>query len=203
MTRGFALRLLVCAALPSGLMMSSMSGHAQSSAGQPAPQWTTLLDGTTLKGWNTVGTANWTIVNNAVEANAGSGFLVTPESYGDFELRAEIWADEPANSGIFIRCSDPKTITPANAYEVNIFDQRPDPKYRTGAIVNVAEPAALVSAAGRWNVLEIVARGPRLIVTLNGTKTVDVEHRGHVTGPVALQYMAGVVRFRSVRIRPL
>lgn len=172
-------------------------------AGQPAAAWMTLLDGTTLKGWNTIGTANWTIVNNAVEANAGAGFLVTPVSYGDFELRAEIWTDDNANSGIFIRCADPKNVTPANAYEVNIFDKRPDPRYRTGAIVDVAEPAATVNAAGRWNMLEVRAQGPHLVVTLNGTKTVDVEHQGHVAGPIALQYMAGVVRFRTVQIRPL
>lgn len=30
-------------------------------------------------------------------------------------------------------------ITAMNAYEVNIFDTRPDPTYRTGAIVNVSK----------------------------------------------------------------
>jgi hypothetical protein len=198
MTRGLGLRLLALVALSLGFL--SLPARI---TGQTAPAWTTLLDGTTLKGWNTIGTANWTIVNNAVEANAGAGFLVTPATYSNFELRAEVWADEDANSGIFIRCADPKSVTPANAYEVNIFDKRPDPRYRTGAIVDVAEPAATVNAAGRWNTLEILAEGPRLVVTLNGTKTVDVEHQGHVAGPIALQYMAGVVRFRSVRIRPL
>jgi hypothetical protein len=29
------------------------------------------------------------------------------------------------NSGVFIRCTDPNKITATNAYEVNIFDQRP------------------------------------------------------------------------------
>jgi hypothetical protein len=198
MTRGLGVRLLALASLSLGFL--SVPARI---AGQPQAPWTTLLDGTTLKGWNRLGTANWTIVNNAVEANAGAGFLVTPAGYTDFELRAEIWADEDANSGIFIRCADPKSVTPANAYEVNIFDKRPDPKYRTGAIVDVAEPAAVVNAAGRWNTLEILAQGPRLVVTLNGTRTVDVEHQDHVAGPIALQYMAGVVRFRSVRIRPL
>ena len=197
MTRGFAGRLLTVAVL-----LCSGIAYPATISGQMS-QWTTILDGTTLKGWNTVGTANWSIVNGAIEANAGSGFLVTPVAYTDFELRAEVWADESANSGIFIRCADPKSVTPANSYEVNIFDKRPDPKYRTGAIVDVAEPAAEVNAAGRWNTLEILAQGPRLVVTLNGTKTVDVEHSGHVSGPIALQYMAGVVRFRSVHVRAL
>ena len=41
---------------------------------------------------------------------------------------------------MFIRCEDPKTINAMNAYEVNIFDKRPDQAYRTGAIVDVAKP---------------------------------------------------------------
>ena len=64
-----------------------------------------------------------------------------------------------------LRCSDPKTITAANAYEVNIFDQRPDPAYRTGAIVNVAKPLAMVNAGGKWNTLEITAKGTKMTVS--------------------------------------
>jgi hypothetical protein len=32
---------------------------------------------------------------------------------------------------------------------------------------------------------------------------VDVEHTGHQRGPIALQYGAGIVKFRNVKIRPL
>src|SRR2546430_8381151 len=37
-----------------------------------------------------------------------SGFLVTKNAYGDFQLRVEFWAGPDANSGIFIRCTDPE-----------------------------------------------------------------------------------------------
>ncbi len=57
----------------------------------------------------------------------------------------------------------------ANAYEVNIYDKRPDPVYRTGGIVNVASPMAQIDAAGQWNTYEITAEGSRLVVKLNGT----------------------------------
>ena len=100
----------------------------------------TILDGTSLKGWNVVGNANWSVADGAVQASMGTGFLVTPESYTDFQITADFWVTDDANSGIFIRCSDPKTITAMNAYEVNIFDKRPDQAYRTGAIVDVAKP---------------------------------------------------------------
>ena len=94
-------------------------------------------------------------------------------------------------------------ITAMNCYEVNIFDKRPDPAYRTGAIVNVAKPAAQIDAAGKWNTLDITAQGTHLMVTLNGTKTVDVQDKMFAKGVIALQYGAGTVKFRNVRFRTL
>jgi len=121
-----------------------------------------------------------------------------------FDLRAEFWVSRDANSGIFIRCSDRDRITAANAYEVNIFDTRPDPTYGTGAIVDVAKVFPMPKAGGRWNVMEIRARGDAFSVALNGRRTVDfARDTAHAAGPVALQYGAGVVKFRSVRISAL
>ena len=161
----------------------------------------TILDGTSMKGWNVVGNANWTVVDGAVQATMGTGFLVTPESYGDFQLTAEIWVSDDANSGIFIRCSDPKTISQNNAYEVNVFDKRPDPAYRTGAIVDVAKPLTMVNAGGKWNTMDITARGTQLTVLFNGQKTVDVKDNKYARGPIALQYGAGTVKFRNVKLK--
>jgi hypothetical protein len=173
-------------------------------AAQGQGGWTTLFDGTSLKGWNRLGDANWEIVDGAVQATKGmTSFLVTPASYDNFQITLEFWASDDANSGVFIRCQDPKNITAMNAYEVNIYDKRPDPAYRTGAIVDVAKPMVNLNAGGRWNTFDITAQGTKLIVIMNGMKTVDVDHKGHTRGPIALQYGAGTVRFRNVKIRTL
>lgn len=165
--------------------------------------WSTLFDGTSLDAFDPIGNANWELVDGAVQADQGSGFLVTKDAYADFELTLEFWVDEPANSGIFIRCADPSQVTDRNSYEVNIYDTRPDQTYRTGGIVHIASPTSVINAGGQWNTYRIVAEGPRLRVTLNGTDVVDVEDSQFASGPIALQYGAGVVRFRNVRIRPL
>jgi hypothetical protein len=184
------------------VMLTGFSG-ADSSRLDGQSGWTTLFDGSSLKGWNIVGDANWEVVDGAVQATRGTGFLVTPMSYGDFQITLEFWVSDDANSGVFIRCADPKTITAANSYEVNVFDQRPDPSYRTGGIVDVAKPSAMLNTGGKWNTYDITAQGSKLVVVLNGTKTVDVDHKGHTRGPIALQYGAGTVKFRNVRIRTL
>ena len=165
--------------------------------------WTTLFDGSNLNNFNPIGSANWEIADGAVGADSGSGFLVTKESYADFELTLEFWVDEPANSGIFVRCADAMSVTDRNSYEVNIYDTRADQTYRTGGIVHIAAPNSVIMTAGKWNSYEIKAEGSRLMVTLNGEDMVDVQDTQFADGPIALQYGLGIVKFRNVRVRGL
>ena len=165
--------------------------------------WITLFDGTNLDHWNTTGDANWRIVDDVVQADAGSGMLVSRIAYRDFEIRLEFWVDANSNSGVFIRCQNPTEISPTSCYEVNIFDTRPDQSGRSGAIVDVAPPLAVVNTEGQWNTYEIRAEGTHLLVKLNGTTTVDVQDGKLSEGPFTLQYGAGAVKFRNVQIRPL
>jgi hypothetical protein len=116
----------------------------------------------------------------------------------------EFWVDDDANSGVFIRCQNPGEIGANNAYEVNIYDKRPDQAYRTGAIVDVAKPASVINTGGAWNTFLITARGTQLTVVLNNIRTVDVASSLYPRGPIALQYGgSGTVRFRKVEIRRL
>jgi hypothetical protein len=189
--------LFVCLAAVS----TSHQASGQSDAG-----WITLFDGKNLDNWSPIGDANWKIVDGVVQADKATvnSYLVSKDMYKDFQLRAEFWVSDDANSGIFIRCADPKSVTSKNAYEVNIFDKRPDPSYGTGAIVDVAKAATVLKAGGKWNVYEITAKGPEFTVTLNGTRTVDgAKDSRHPSGHIALQYGAGVVKFRKVEIKLL
>ena len=149
-------------------------------------------------------------------ADKGNGFLVSKNTYGDFELKAAFWVDDDANSGIFIRCSDAAKVTGSNAYEVNIWDRRPDPTYGTGAIVNIAKVSPMPKSAGKWNTFEITAKGATFNVVLNGQKTITDAHDSKcASGHIALQHGlglkdangvqsdGGVVKFRRVDIRAL
>ena len=186
-----------------GLLIGGLGLQAAAGAAVQGGGWTTLFDGSSLDGWNVLGDANWELEDDAVRADSGRGFLVTPRSYGDFELTLEFWVDEPANSGIFVRCADGQSVRDDNSYEVNIFDTRPDQTYRTGGVVHFAAPTSVINTPGRWNTYEIRAEGTRLTVRLNGTQTVDMNDSTYASGPIALQYGAGVVKFRNVRIREL
>jgi len=189
-------------------------GCSPQMSGQGDAGWVTLLDGSnakTLDNWNRVGDANWRLEDGAVVADKGKGGnLVSKNSYKDFQIRAEFWADHNTNSGIYIRITDPKTISSKSAYEVNIYDQRPESEYGTGAIVNVGKVSPMPKAGGKWNTYEITAKGPRLTVVLNGIKTVDIQHGQFPEGPIALQFgtlekgaPGGPIKWRKVQIKPL
>lgn len=160
-----------------------------------------------LENWTRIGDANWQAADGAISADKktekASSYLVSKTSYADFAIHAEFWVSDDANSGIFIRCAEPTNISSKTCYEVNIYDKRPDPTFGTGAIVDVASVSPMPKAGGKWNTFDITAKGTRLTVTLNGIRTVDTQDSRLASGPFALQYDAGTVRFRDVSIRPL
>jgi hypothetical protein len=179
----------------------------------PGSGWTTLIDGEKgLDNFERVGDANWRGEGGAIVADKGKGgFLLSKTTYKDFELRVEFWADHNANSGIYMRCSEPKNLTDKTCYEANIFDQRPDQTYATGGIVHRGKVLKPVKAGGQWNVYEITVRGSKMTVVLNGTKTAEIDNVESSSGPIALQYgtlppkgaPGGAIRWRKVQIKPL
>ena len=200
------MRTRTAAALAAIALAAALAGCA--GMGPGGGGWIPLVDGTRgLENFRRVGDANWVAADGAIQASSGGrepGYLVTHNSYRDFVIRAEFWASDDANSGIFVRCQDPNRITDENCYEANIFDQRPDPTYGTGAIVKVAKlEAPMIKAGGRWNTYEMTAKGDHLVLVLNGVKTVDVRDAKLAQGPVALQWGRGTIKWRKVEIRPL
>lgn len=195
-----------------GLLAAALGLAGCSSLPGVGGGWINLIDGNNgLENFNRIGEANWRAEDGAIVADKGAGgYLVTKKSYKDFQIRAEFWADHTTNSGIFLRASNPAKIEAVSSYEVNIFDQRPDPLYGTGAIVDVAKVVPMPKAGGKWNVYEVTAKGSRLTVVLNGVQTVDVQDRKFSQGPFALQYAlgaknipGGAIKWRKVQIREL
>src|SRR5580765_49421 len=189
-----------------GLLVAGLAVFGCSSMSSGGGGWETLIDGNKgMENFNPIGDANWRSEGGAIVADKGKGGnLVSKKSYKDFQIRAEFWADHTTNSGIYIRCTIPAKVSSASAYEVNSYDQRPEPAYGTGAIVDVAKVVPMPKAGGKWNTYEITARGPRMIIVLNGVQTVDVQDGKFPEGPIALQFgngpkdaPGGVIKWRK------
>jgi hypothetical protein len=187
---------LVVAAAVSGV--PGVSAQTAAVAG-----WTSLFNGKNLDNWTVTGNANWRVVDGVIEADMPRGFLLSKDSYADFDLRAEIWVTPDSNGGVLFRITNPKDPGIENGYELNINDKRADQTGRTGAIVNVAKPLVQLDAGNKWTTIEISARGPHLTAKLNGTLVAEADDAKYARGPVSLQAAGGLVRYRNVQIRPV
>src|SRR5690348_12922842 len=169
--------------------------------------WTTLFDGKSLDGWSQVGHSNWHVADGNLIADkmegTEAGYLVSNKSYKNFIVRVEFWPSDDANSGIYFRCLDPKKITDRTCYEANIFDQRKDPSYGTGAITRYVEVDPMPKAGGKWNTYEITVNGRDITVVLNGQTTAKLRNGMFDEGPIALQHGAGAIKIRKVQVKPL
>jgi hypothetical protein len=174
---------------------------------QQGEGWIVLFDGKNMGDWDQAGETNWRIEEGAIVADKRTSktpaYLVSKKPYKDFMLYVEFWASDDANSGIFLRCLDGQKINDRTCYEVNIFDQRKDPTYGTGAITRYVEVDPMPKAGGKWNTYEITIKGRQLSVVLNGQKTAELHNGMFQEGPIALQHGAGVIKFRKVAIKPL
>jgi hypothetical protein len=174
--------------------------------GSDKAPWETLIDGQEgLQNWNRTGDGNWLALHGAIQidrkTNKDAAFLYSKKSYTDFEMYVEFWADEDANSGVFFRITNTKTINTKGGYEVQIFDK--NPPFPTASMVNLAKAAPTFKAAGKWNTFLITAKGPRLTVVMNGQPAVELDNAAFPTGPIGLQYNSGTVKFRKLMIKPL
>ncbi|MEQ9566877.1 MAG: DUF1080 domain-containing protein, partial [Pseudomonadales bacterium] len=93
------------------------------------------------EGWFMDGDAAWTFDNGELTGTVtdGAGFVMTDKTYKNFELELEFYPSDSINSGVFVRCEG-HAITATECYEINIWDARPDPEYRTGAVVLKSAP---------------------------------------------------------------
>jgi hypothetical protein len=176
--------------------------------------WTTVVDGEKgLQNFDRVGDANWRAEGGAIVADKATqnSYLVTKNSYKDFQIHAEFWADKLTNSGLFLRLQDRSKVSGSNAYEVNIYDERPGQEYSTAAIVDFAKVPVPgpYKAAGKWNTFDVTAKGSNITVVFNGVKTAEMTDAKLLEGPFALQFglhgkgPGDIIKWRKVQIKPL
>jgi thiamine biosynthesis lipoprotein len=117
---------------------------------------------------------------------AGHGELATVRDYTDFELTLEFELAPKANSGLYLRAARDAENPSYQGAEVQLIDDLGWeaaygaallPYQRTGGLYAVQAPPAekLLHPPGKWNRLEVLCRGPRLAVALNGLVLYDLD----------------------------
>jgi len=192
---------------------------ALATAGEPVP----LFDGESFDGWEGDTGLTWRIVDGVIEGGSMAGnprneFLATTERYGDFHLRLEyklVGSEGFVNGGVQFRSE--RLEEPAHemrGYQADIghgysgflYDES-----RRRRFLAKADPelVARIEKPGEWNRYEVIAKGSRIRIRLNGRETVDyIEREEGIAdeGRIALQIHGdckAVISFRELTIEEL
>jgi thiamine biosynthesis lipoprotein len=122
----------------------------------------------------------------AIPSKEPSGYLRTKEDFADFRLKLEFKLARMANSGLFLRGARDGSNPAYSGCEIQLLDdfnweaekktELKDWQF-TGSLYG-AVPAGLKNAMrpiGEWNSLEVLYRGTRIAVALNGVTLYDVD----------------------------
>ena len=210
------------------LTLFSVSLMASTQTFQPGPDkdWKPLFDGKTTAGWHTYGKDHagkgWIIEDGAIHLDAENkknwqpgdgGDLVTDEEFQDFHLKLDWKVGPNANSGIiFFVKEDPATYpnTWNTGLEMQVLDNQGHPdakihKHRAGDLYDlIASSSEPVKPAGEWNTAEIISKGGKLELKLNGKSVVNTQLWGdqwkQLVAGSKFKTMPGFGTFKSGRI---
>lgn len=192
-----------------------------------------IFNGKDLDGWHAEGDKEykdkdgkaqpvWSVRDGLLHCQGkGFGFLRhVKQEYADFEFHVEYrMQSAKCNSGIGIRTQafDPQhsrqTRPSFYSYEIQLFDDhgKPPDVHSTGSLYRYVAPKVNPSKpTGEWNTVDIVCIGPKIRVTINDQKIIDVDQTSiaeiknkPLKGFVCLQNHGGILDFRNLRIREI
>lgn len=174
--------------------------------------------GDDLSGWSRVGDATYRVEDDLLIGNAGPGrrqsFLVSNESYHDFELVVGVRIAVLGNSGIQLRSHlNPSgqlygyqaEIDPTDrSWSAGIYDEG-----RRGWLDPLDDNPAARAAFDRegWNEYRIRCVGPRVRTWVNGVPAADLLDGADLEGSLGFQIHGGdddiEMRWRDARVRHL
>ena len=141
-----------------------------------------LFDGTTLAGWAGA-TDNYEVVDGAIVCKPKKGgVLFTDGRYDDFTAVLEYKVPPGGNNGLAIRYPGTGGASTLAMCEIQILDDdaakyaKLDPRQFTGSAYGIAAAQkGYQRPAGEWNFMRVTARGPTLVVELNGHPILDAD----------------------------
>lgn len=178
-----------------------------------------------LEGWEVRGVRDrdkekWTVKDELVVAEPGSGWIGTKKMYGDFILKLEWRIQAGGNSGVFLRVPDVKSKESPSylGFEVQILDNNA-PQYKgklkpyqyCGGLYHFQGVSKDVfKGAGEWNAYEITCKGNAIRVVFNGEKVIDADTskdpvmaKRPTRGFIGLQNHGTGVEFKNVMLKSL
>ena len=221
LTTAISLSLIVC-------LTSALAAEDAKTAGFDmfAPEaaktvtWTAFSedDGTTLEDV-------WTITPESIVCKGTPrGYLRTNEDFTDFILTLQWrWPEgQPGKGGVLFRMTGEDKIWPKSLEaQINAGDagdfwgldgyRLAGPKNRMksleheqfGTLTNLKKTEAVEREPGKWNQYEIIARGGKVTLKINGHVVNETTDSDVIPGKICLTSEGSEIHFRSVKLTPL
>ncbi len=165
--------------------------------------WKPLFDGRTLANFKPSSDArSWQVrdgmlIGTSKASEDRHSILLTEQDYDDFTVRI-VYKAISGNSGLYFRATpvdEPYAVRGFQA-EIDAGGAYPGGLYETAGRGWVAQPPEELTKRafkpGDWNEMTVSARGRRIVIHLNGEKTVDLlDDQGARSGRIGLQLHGG------------
>ncbi len=158
--------------------------------------WEPIFDGKSLGGWHHEGEGKAALEDGAIHLTgikgAAGGVLLSDATYGDFTLRLK-YKMLSGNSGVFFRWADERPAAgEPRGFEIEVAPDSAGGLQEPGRRPWVVQPSAAEMEhyyrPGEWNELAISAHAGRIVVHVNGERTVDrKDEPGRRDGRLGLQ----------------
>ncbi|MFP4365758.1 MAG: DUF1080 domain-containing protein [Bacteroidales bacterium] len=194
---------------------------------EKAEGFVSLFNGKNLDGWQG-NTTDYVAADGEMivqPAGGGHGNLFTEKEYGDFIFRFDFQLTPGANNGLGIRAPLEGDAAYAGM-ELQILDntapiysELADYQYHGSVYGVIPARRGFLKPVGEWNSQEVVARGDRITITLNGTVILDgdiaeasengtIDGREHpglkrAKGYIGFLGHGSELKFRNIRIKDL
>jgi hypothetical protein len=205
-----------------GAQWMTLGAQTRSALENSPRGWKDILPNASLEGWSRaaipvtgqVTGLQWRREGDLLVCTGDKGheMLYTDQEYGDailhVEFRYVVQPGEPRyNSGVFVRTLPDSSRwyqaqigASAGGYLFGVGDEAGQPK-RFNLMKQLTDQR--VKPAGEWNVLEVIAKGPKLTLWVNGGVTSEVDQIAIPKGRIGLEAEGFRIEFRNLKLKQL
>jgi len=199
--------------LVSTLALAITFAAAQSASADDEKGFVSLFNGKDLAGWkkSDAKTSKIAVKDGKIVCQGTRAHIFTEKQFKNFHFKAEVMTTPGSNSGIYFHSKYQESGWPSVGYESQVNVTHRDP-VKTGSIYNTVKLFKTPAKDNKWWTQEIIVKGKRVVVKIDGKTVVDHTEPADKKGPVKLSKGSfalqahdpkSVVYYRNLRVKSL